>query len=67
MEFWDTEPAKPAFDYDVEKEKFIGNMDYTEVPTYPQKSGSIIWISIQHSGQHIALYERQKLDKDGCN
>lgn len=26
--FWDTEPAKPAFDYDVEKSKFIENMDY---------------------------------------
>lgn len=26
--FWDTEPAKPAFDYDVEKGKFIENMDY---------------------------------------
>ena len=28
MQFWDTEPAKPAFDYDVEKRKFIDNMDY---------------------------------------
>jgi hypothetical protein len=28
MNFWDTEPAKPIFDYDVEKENFIGNMDY---------------------------------------
>lgn len=28
MSFWDTEPAKPAFDYDVEKKKFIDNMDY---------------------------------------
>ena len=26
--FWDTEPAKPQFDYDVEKKKFIDNMDY---------------------------------------
>ena len=26
--FWDTEPEKPAFDYDVEKGKFIENMDY---------------------------------------
>ena len=28
MQFWDTEPAKPVFDYDVEKKKFIDNMDY---------------------------------------
>lgn len=28
MNFWDTEPAKPIFDYDVEKDNFIGNMDY---------------------------------------
>ena len=28
MQFWDTEPAKPVFDYDVEKKKFIENMDY---------------------------------------
>ena len=28
MEFWDTEPAKPEFDYEVEKKKFIENMDY---------------------------------------
>jgi hypothetical protein len=28
MSFWDTEPAKPTFDYDVEKKKFIDNMDY---------------------------------------
>ena len=26
--FLDTEPAKPSFDYDVEKGKFIENMDY---------------------------------------
>ena len=26
--FWDTEPEKSAFDYDVEKGKFIENMDY---------------------------------------
>ena len=26
--FWDTEPAAPAFDYDLEKGKFIENMDY---------------------------------------
>jgi hypothetical protein len=28
MQFWDTEPTKPVFDYDVEKAKFIENMDY---------------------------------------
>src|SRR5210317_294935 len=28
MQFWDTEPAKPEFNYDVEKKKFIENMDY---------------------------------------
>lgn len=28
MNFWDTEPAKPEFDYNVEKKKFIENMDY---------------------------------------
>ena len=28
MQFWDTEPAKPEFNYDVEKKKFIQNMDY---------------------------------------
>jgi len=26
--FWDTEPAKPKFNYDVEKGKFIENMNY---------------------------------------
>ena len=26
--FWDTEPTKPEFNYDVEKGKFIENMDY---------------------------------------
>ena len=26
--FWDTEPAEPASDYDVEKGRFIENMDY---------------------------------------
>ena len=28
MQFWDTEPAKPVFDYDVEKKRFIDNMEY---------------------------------------
>lgn len=28
MNFWDTEPAKPEFDYNAEKKKFIDNMDY---------------------------------------
>jgi len=28
MQFWDTEPTKPVFDYDIEKQKFIENMDY---------------------------------------
>ena len=28
MQFWDTEPTKPEFDYDLEKKKFIENMDY---------------------------------------
>jgi hypothetical protein len=28
MNFWDTEPAKPKFNYDVEKGKFIENMNY---------------------------------------
>lgn len=26
--FWDTEPAKPEFNYDVEKKKFIDNLNY---------------------------------------
>jgi len=28
MQFWDTEPAKPEFNYEIEKQKFIENMDY---------------------------------------
>ena len=28
MQFWDTEPAKPVFDYDVERKRFIDNMEY---------------------------------------
>ena len=28
MEFWDTEPAKPEFDYNVERDNFINNMEY---------------------------------------
>ena len=26
--FWDTEPTKPEFNYDVEKKKFIDNLNY---------------------------------------
>ena len=28
MQFWDTEPAAPVFDYDVERKRFIDNMEY---------------------------------------
>ena len=27
MQFWDTEPAKPVFDYDVERKRFIDKME----------------------------------------
>ena len=28
MNFWDTEPAKPVFDYDTQRKELIENMDY---------------------------------------
>ena len=37
MQFWDTEPAKPVFDYDVEKKRFIDNMEY--LSTMPKSKG----------------------------
>ena len=28
MNFWDTEPTKPVFDFDTQKRELIDNMDY---------------------------------------
>ena len=28
MNFWDTEPQKPVFDFDTQKRELIDNMDY---------------------------------------
>ena len=30
MNFWDTEPSKPVFDFDTQKKELIDNMDYFE-------------------------------------
>ena len=38
MEFWDTEPAKPEFNYDNEKKKFIDNMDYLQSMTVEEQT-----------------------------
>jgi len=38
MEFWDTEPAKPEFNYDNEKKKFIENMDYLQSMTVEEQT-----------------------------
>jgi hypothetical protein len=36
--FWDTEPTKPEFNYDVEKGKFIENMDYLSSMTVEEQT-----------------------------
>jgi hypothetical protein len=38
MQFWDTEPTKPVFDYDIEKKKFIENMDYLASMTVEEQT-----------------------------
>tara|TARA_R110001632_G_scaffold90943_3_gene195180 strand:- start:4226 stop:5416 length:1191 start_codon:yes stop_codon:yes gene_type:complete len=44
MQFWDTEPSKPEFDYEVEKQKFIDNMDYLASMTVEEQTLYKKWV-----------------------
>jgi hypothetical protein len=46
--FWDTEPAKPEFDYDVEKKKFIDNMDYLSTMSVEEQTLYKKWQEWNH-------------------
>ena len=44
MQFWDSEPAKAEFDYEVEKQKFIDNMDYLASMTVEEQTLYKKWV-----------------------
>jgi hypothetical protein len=47
MSFWDTEPQKPVFDFDTEKEKLIENMDYLMTMSVQEQTLYKKWVELQ--------------------
>jgi hypothetical protein len=47
MSFWDTEPQKPVFDFDVEKQKLIENMDYLMTMSVQEQTLYKKWVELQ--------------------
>jgi hypothetical protein len=65
MSFWDTEPQKPIFDFDVEKQKLIKNMDYLMTMSVQEQTLYKKWVElqdptmIQAKSQIAAYYDTQ--------
>jgi hypothetical protein len=47
MSFWDTEPAKPVFDFDAEKQKLKENMDYLFSMSVQEQTLYKKWVELQ--------------------
>jgi hypothetical protein len=47
MSFWDTEPQKPVFDFDVEKQKLKENMDYLMTMSVQEQTLYKKWVELQ--------------------
>ena len=47
MSFWETEPHKPVFDFDTEKEKLIENMDYLMTMSVQEQTLYKKWVELQ--------------------
>ena len=47
MNFWDTEPAKPVFDYDTQRKELIENMDYLAAMTVEEQTLYKKWVELQ--------------------
>jgi hypothetical protein len=65
MSFWDTEPQKPVFDFDTEKEKLKENMDYLMTMSVQEQTLYKKWVElqdptmIQAKSQIAAYYDSQ--------
>ena len=47
MSFWDTEPQKPIFDFEIEKAKLIENMDYLMTMSVQEQTLYKKWVELQ--------------------
>jgi len=47
MNFWDTEPQKPVFDFDIEKTKLKENMDYLMTMSVQEQTLYKKWVELQ--------------------
>jgi len=47
MSFWETEPQKPVFDFDVEKQKLKENMDYLMTMSVQEQTLYKKWVELQ--------------------
>jgi hypothetical protein len=47
MSFWDTEPQKPVFDFEIEKSKLIENMDYLMTMSVQEQTLYKKWVELQ--------------------
>jgi len=47
MNFWDTEPQTPVFDFDIEKQKLIENMDYLFAMSVQEQTLYKKWVELQ--------------------
>jgi len=47
MSFWDTEPQKPVFDFELEKQKLIENMDYLMTMSVQEQTLYKKWVELQ--------------------
>ena len=65
MSFWDTEPQKPIFDFDIEKSKLIENMDYLMTMSVQEQTLYKKWVELQEpamleaKSQIAAYYDSQ--------
>ena len=61
MSFWDTEPQKPVFDFEIEKAKLKENMDYLMTMSVQEQTLYKKWVELQepsmiHAKAQIASY-----------
>jgi hypothetical protein len=65
MSFWDTEPAKPEFVFENEKQKLIENMDYLMTMSVEEQTLYKKWVELQEESmfrdksQMASLYDTQ--------
>lgn len=65
MNFWDTEPIKPVFDFDTQKKELIDNMDYLAKMTVEEQTLYKKWVELQeesmikNKSQIAELYDTQ--------